>query len=38
MSLKNVPASQLELGTREPLFPELWKTISALTFEHKPTY
>ncbi len=38
MSLKNVPASQLELGTREPLFPRLWETISALTFEHKPTY
>lgn len=38
MSLKNVPASQLELGTREPLFPELWETISALTFEFKPSY
>jgi len=38
MSLKGVPASQLELGTREPLFPRLWETISALTAEHKPTY
>jgi tryptophan 2,3-dioxygenase len=38
MSLKNVPASQLESGTREPLFPELWEAISALTFEFKPTY
>lgn len=38
MSLKNVPAAQLEAGTREPLFPELWTVISALTAEHKPTY
>jgi tryptophan 2,3-dioxygenase len=38
MSLKNVPAAQLEQGTREPLFPELWETISALTQEFKPTY
>ncbi len=38
MSLKNVPAAQLEQGTREPLFPELWETISALTAEFKPTY
>ena len=38
LSLKGVPAVQLELGTREPLFPELWETISALTAEHKPTY
>ena len=38
LSLKNVPAAQLEAGTREPLFPELWETISALTAEHKPTY
>jgi len=38
MSLKGVPAAQLELGTREPLFPELWETISALTSEHKPAY
>jgi tryptophan 2,3-dioxygenase len=38
MSLKNVPAAQLEGGTREPLFPELWETISALTAEFKPTY
>jgi len=38
MSLKGVPAAQLEIGTREPLFPELWETISALTAEHKPSY
>ena len=38
MSLKNVPAAQLEHGTREPLFPELWETISDLTAEYKPTY
>jgi tryptophan 2,3-dioxygenase len=38
LSLKGVPAAQLDQGTREPLFPELWETISALTAEHKPTY
>ncbi len=38
LSLKGVPAAQLEIGTREPLFPELWETISALTSEFKPTY
>jgi tryptophan 2,3-dioxygenase len=38
LSLKGVPASQLEMGTREPLFPELWESISGLTDEHKPTY
>jgi tryptophan 2,3-dioxygenase len=38
MSLKNVPAAQLEQGTREPLFPELWETISTLTGEFKPSY
>lgn len=38
MSLKGVPSSQLELGTREPLFPHLWESISALTSEYKPTY
>ena len=38
LSLKGVPASQLEMGTREPLFPKLWESISALTAEHKPTY
>jgi tryptophan 2,3-dioxygenase len=38
MSLKNVPAAQLEQGTREPLFPELWEAISALTQESKPGY
>jgi len=38
MSLKNVPAAQLEAGTKEPLFPELWEAISSLTAEFKPTY
>ncbi|HEX9985477.1 MAG TPA: tryptophan 2,3-dioxygenase family protein [Thermoanaerobaculia bacterium] len=38
MSLKGVPAAQLEAGTREPLFPELWAAISELTSEYKPTY
>lgn len=38
LSLKGVPASQLEAGTREPLFPKLWDAISSLTAEHKPTY
>jgi len=38
LSLKGVPASQLEMGTREPLFPLLWDTISELTAEWKPTY
>ncbi|HEV8660871.1 MAG TPA: tryptophan 2,3-dioxygenase family protein [Thermoanaerobaculia bacterium] len=38
LSLKGVPAAQLESGTREPLFPELWETISALTSEFKPSY
>ena len=38
LSLKGVPAQQLEPGTREPLFPPLWETISDLTAEYKPTY
>jgi tryptophan 2,3-dioxygenase len=38
LSLKGVPAAQLEAGTREPLFPELWDAISELTAEYKPTY
>ena len=38
LSLKGVPAAQLEAGTREPLFPELWSAISDLTAEYKPTY
>jgi len=38
LSLKGVPAAQLEAGTREPMFPELWAAISALTAEYKPTY
>jgi tryptophan 2,3-dioxygenase len=38
LSLKGVPAAQLEAGTREPLFPELWAAISELTAEYKPSY
>lgn len=38
LSLKGVPAAQLDAGTREPLFPELWEAISQLTMEFKPTY
>lgn len=38
MSLKGVPAAQLDAGTREPQFPELWEAISDLTAEWKPTY
>jgi tryptophan 2,3-dioxygenase len=38
LSLKGVPAAQLEAGTREPMFPELWAAISQLTAEYKPTY
>lgn len=38
LSLKGVPADQLELGTREALFPQLWDAISDLTAEFKPTY
>jgi tryptophan 2,3-dioxygenase len=38
LSLKGVPAAQLEAGTREPQFPELWSAISDLTMEHKPSY
>ena len=37
-SLKDVPVTQLESGTREPLFPKLWETISDLTDETRPTY
>ncbi len=37
-SLKGVPVTQLEHGTREPLFPILWETISDLTAEFKPAY
>jgi len=38
LSLKGVPAGQLEAGTREPLFPLLWDAISALTGDFKPSY
>src|SRR6266550_3227922 len=38
LSLKGVPSAQLESGTREPLFPELWDAISGLTDEHRPSY
>lgn len=37
-SLKGVPVTQLEHGTREPLFPALWEMVSDLTDEYKPTY
>jgi len=37
-SLKNVPVMQLEAGTREPLFPSLWDTVSDLTDETRPEY
>jgi tryptophan 2,3-dioxygenase len=36
LSLKGVPAAQLESGTREPLFPQLWSAISDLTGEWPP--
>lgn len=35
-SLKGVPVTQLEVGTREPLFPTLWETISDLTDAFPP--
>ena len=38
LSLKGVPAAQLDAGTREPLFPELWTAISDLTGEYRPSY
>ncbi|HXI13279.1 MAG TPA: tryptophan 2,3-dioxygenase family protein [Thermoanaerobaculia bacterium] len=38
MSLKSVPVAQLEVGTREALFPVLWDNISNLTGEFKPEY
>ncbi|HVT45866.1 MAG TPA: tryptophan 2,3-dioxygenase family protein [Thermoanaerobaculia bacterium] len=37
-SLKGVPVTQLEIGTREALFPVLWETISDLTAEIRPEY
>lgn len=37
-SLKGVPVTQLEHGTKEPLFPHLWEMVSDLTDEFKPTY
>jgi tryptophan 2,3-dioxygenase len=37
-SLKGVPVMQLEQGTREPLFPELWDAIARLTNEFRPDY
>lgn len=37
-SLKNVPVMQLEAGTREPLFPAFWETVSDLTEETRPEY
>lgn len=38
LSLKGVPATALERGTVDPLFPELWTAIEKLTDEFKPTY
>lgn len=38
LSLKGVPAEQLDAGTREPLFPKLWETMSELTGEFRPSY
>lgn len=37
-SLKGVPVMQLESGTREPMFAELWDAISDLTDETRPEY
>jgi tryptophan 2,3-dioxygenase len=37
-SLKGVPVTSLEGGTREPLFPRLWETISDLTDQIRPEY
>lgn len=37
-SLKGIPVAQLEQGTREPLFPQLWEAINDLTTEFKPIY
>lgn len=37
-SLKGVPVTQLEHGTREAQFPKLWETISELTVEFRPEY
>jgi tryptophan 2,3-dioxygenase len=37
-SLKNVPVMQLEAGTREPLFPLFWETVSDLTEQTRPEY
>jgi tryptophan 2,3-dioxygenase len=37
-SLKGVPVAQLEAGTREPMFPQLWDVIADLTAEFKPSY
>lgn len=37
-SLKGVPVMQLDAGTREPLFAELWDAISDLTDETRPEY
>jgi len=35
-SLKGVPVTQLEQGTKEPMFPLLWEAISDLTDEIRP--
>lgn len=36
MSLKNIPVNSLSPGGNEPLFPELWQAVDALTLEHPP--
>ena len=38
LSLKGVPASALQKGTTEALFPDLWTAVEHLTAEWKPTY
>lgn len=35
-SLKGVPVTQLDQGTREPMFPALWEAVSDLTDEIRP--
>jgi tryptophan 2,3-dioxygenase len=37
-SLKGVPVAQLEAGTKEALFPQLWDVIGELTADFKPGY
>jgi tryptophan 2,3-dioxygenase len=37
-SLKGIPASMLDRGTRAPLFPPLWEVVNELTREWRPEY